>query len=98
MLDDATNILFRANTELEQLYERMSRNCNVALEIIQGMEMQDLSPESREQLYSRVHTLREIVRILSSDFEEKLLVATARSGRALSRDEVILLLYGLDEL
>ena len=75
----------------------MRRNCKAALEIIQGIEMQDLSLDSREQLYDRIHTLREIVRILSPDFEKKLLVATAKSGHGLSREEVIALLYGLDE-
>ena len=93
-----TNIVERATNEIEQIYERMNRNCEVALEIIQGIEMEDLSLESREQLYGQIHTLREIVRILSPDFEKKLLLATAKSGRALSREEVIALLYGLDEL
>ena len=68
------------------------------MKFIRGIELDDLSPESREQIYCQIHTLREIVRILSSDFEKKLLVATAKSGRALSREEVIALLYGLDEL
>jgi hypothetical protein len=39
------------------------------------------------------------VRILSPEFEKKLMVATtAMSGRDLSPEEVLSLLYGLDEL
>ena len=54
----------------------MRRNCEATLGVIQGIDMQDLSLESREQLYGRIHTLREIVRTLSFDFEKKLMVET----------------------
>ena len=57
-----------------------------ALEIIGDIELNDLSPEIREQLYDQIHTLREIVRLLSPDFEEKVIVETAKLGRALSRE------------
>jgi hypothetical protein len=50
-----------------------------------------------EQVHDQIHTLREMVRILSPDFEKKLMVQTAKLGHALSRDEVLSLLYGLDE-
>lgn len=98
MPNPETNILSRANNELEQILERIRLNCEVALEIMQGVEMQDLSLESREQLYGRIHTLREIVRTLSSDFEKKLMKATTKFGRGLSSDEVRSLLYGVAEL
>ena len=76
----------------------MRLNCEVALEIIRGIDLHGLNPASRERLYSQIHTLREIVRILSPEFEKKLMVATAMSGRDLSPEEVLSLLYGLDEL
>lgn len=93
-----TIIIIRAINELEQTVERMRLNCEVALEIIRGIDLRNLSPASRERLYSRIHTLREIIRILSPDFEKKLMVTTAKAGRDLSPEEVLSLLYGLDEL
>ena len=91
-------ISFRASNELEQIFERMRRNCEAALEIIRDIELDDLRPQSRERLCDRVHTLREIVRMLSPEFEKKLMVATAKAGRDLSPQDVLSLLYGLDEL
>jgi hypothetical protein len=69
-----TNILERATKECERIFERMRQNCEQALEIIRDMDLDDLSPESREQLDGQIHTLREMVRILSPDFEKKLMV------------------------
>jgi hypothetical protein len=60
--------------------------------------MQDLSLESGEQLYGRIHTLREIVRTLSSDFEKMLMVETETLGCGLSPDEVRSPLYGVAKL
>jgi hypothetical protein len=39
-----------------------------------------------------------MVRILRPDFEERLMVETEKLGRGLSREDVVGLLYGLDEL
>jgi hypothetical protein len=93
-----TNNLSRGDSELEQTFERMRLNCELALEIIRRLDLNRLNPASRERLYSQIHTLREIVRILSPEFEKKLILATAASGRDLSHEEVLSLLYGLDEL
>jgi hypothetical protein len=93
-----TNTLSRGNNELEQTFERMKLNCELALEIIRRFDLDHLNPASRERLYSQIHTLREIVRILSPEFEKKLMVALAVSGRDLSPEEVLSLFYGLDEL
>ena len=98
MSDSDRNTVERARKELEQVFERMRRNCESALEIMRGIEVDDLSPESREQLCGQIHTLREMVRILSPDFEKKLMVETDKLGRGLSPDEARCLLYGLDEL
>ena len=98
MLKHDTDVLLRDKNEVEQILDRMRRNCEAALEVIQDADPDDLSPESREQLYGQTHTLREIVRLLSPDFEQKVIVKTAKLGRALSRDEVLDLLYGLDDL
>ncbi|PWT84184.1 MAG: hypothetical protein C5B58_05115 [Acidobacteria bacterium] len=98
MATPETNILSRGNKELEQVFERMRLNCEVALELIRGIDLHRLNPASRERMYSQIHTIREIVRILSPEFEKKLMVATAMSGRDLSPEEVLSLLYGLDEL
>jgi hypothetical protein len=92
-----TNILDRAKSEVEQIFERMRRHCEGALAIFRHINLGELSPEDREQAHHQIHTLREIVRILSSEFEEKLMVETAKLGRDLSRDEAQTLLYGLDE-
>ena len=93
-----TEMVERANKELEQIFERIRRNCESALEILQNIELDGLSPEIREQLYDRTHTFREMVRILRPDFEERLMVETEKLGRGLSREDVVGLLYGLDEL
>jgi hypothetical protein len=93
-----TNTLSRGNNEVEQTFERMKLNCELALEIIRRLDLDHLNPVSGERLYSQIHTLREIVRILSPEFEKKLIVATAVSGRDLSPEEVLSLFYGLDEL
>jgi hypothetical protein len=98
MLKHGTDVLFRGNNELEQILGRMRWNCEHALQVIRDTDPEDLSAESREQLYGQIHTLREIVRLLSPDFEQKVIVKTAKLGRALSREEVLGLLYGLDEL
>lgn len=92
------NIAERARKEFEQILERMRRNSEHALEIIRDIELDDLSPESREQLCGQIHTLREIVRILSPDFEKKLMVETDKLGRDISPDEARCLLYGIAEL
>ena len=76
----------------------MRRNCESALEILRGIELDGLSPEVREQLCDRIQTFREIVRILSPDFEKKLMLETDKLGRGLSPEEVRCLLYGLAEL
>jgi hypothetical protein len=98
MSNSETNIVERARKELEQIFERMRRNCEAGLEIFQDIDLDGLRPESREQLYGQIHTFREIVRILSPDFEKKLTVKTEKVGRGLSPDEVRCLLYGIDEL
>jgi hypothetical protein len=98
MPDLERTILFQANNDLEQIFDRMSRNCEAALEIIQDIELDDLSAQSRERLCDRVHTIREIVRVLSPGFENKLMVETEKLGRGLSPDEVRCLLYGIPEL
>ena len=92
-----TNILESATKECEWIFERMRQNCEDALEIIRDMDLGDLSAES-EQLHGRIHTLREIVRILSCDFEKKLKVETEKLGRRLSLSEARCLLYGRAEL
>ena len=91
-------ISFRANNELEQIFERMRRNYEAALEIIRIMDLDDLSPESREWSCGQIHTLREMVRILSPNFEKKLMAETEKLGRRLSPDEVRCVLYGIAEL
>jgi len=93
-----TKVLDRIENQLDQILDRTRRNYQDALEIIRDIELDDLSPESREQLYGQIHTLREMVRILSPDFQKKLMVETAKLRRALSPTEVIRLLYGVDEL
>ena len=98
MPDLETTILLRGNHELEQIFERMRRNCEQALEIIRDIERDDLSPQSRQRLCDRVHTLREIVRILTPDFEKKPTVETEKRGRGLSADEARCLPYGMDQL
>ena len=97
MLKHEANILLRAN-ELEQIFERMRWNCEAALEIIRNIDLNDLSPESRESLCGQIHTLREMVRILSPNFEKKLMVETEKLGRGLSPNEVRCLLYGIPGL
>ena len=93
-----TKILDRIENELDQILDRTRRNYQDALEIIRELELEDLSPESREQLYSQIHAFREMVRILSPDFQKKLMVETAKLRRALSPTEVVRLLYGVAEL
>ena len=78
MAELKTTILFRANHELEQIFERMRRNCEQALEIIRDIKRDDLSPQSRQRLCDRVHTLREIVKILTPDFEKELTAETEK--------------------
>jgi hypothetical protein len=95
MVNHETNILSRADKELEQFFERMRRSCERALEIIGDIERDDLSSESREQLYDRIHMLCEMVTILSPDFEKKLIVETEKLGPGVSPDEVRYLLYGV---
>jgi aspartyl/asparaginyl-tRNA synthetase len=67
-----TNILDQAENELEKIFKRMRRNCEEALELLRHINLEELSPEQREQIHLRIHTLREMVRILSPDFEKKL--------------------------
>lgn len=98
MAGPETNSVFPDGNELEQILERMRLNCELALEIIRRLDLDRLTPASRERLHSQIHTLREIVRILSPEFEKKLIVATAVAGRDLSPEEVLSLLYGLDAL
>jgi len=98
MVGPETDSVFPDGNELEQIFERMRLNCELALEIIRRFDLDRLSHASRERLYSQIHTLREIVRILSPEFEKKLILATAVAGRDLSPEEVLTLLYGLDEL
>ena len=98
MPDVETKILERATKECEQIFDRMRRNCEAALEIIRDIELDDLSPESREQLYDRIHTLREMVRILSPDFQKKLMAEAEKLDRRLSPDEVRCPLYGIADL
>jgi hypothetical protein len=95
MSDAKTTILFPARSELEEISERMRRNCEAALEIIRNIDLDDLSPESRECLCGQIHTLREMVRILSPNFEKKLMLETEKLGRGLSPHEVRCLLYGI---
>ena len=90
--------LIPSDSELEQIFERMRLNCELALEIIRRLDLDHLDPASRERLYDQIHTLREIVRILSPEFEKKLMVETEKRGRGLSPDEARYLLYGMDEL
>jgi hypothetical protein len=97
MRASATDILDRAENELEQIFERMRRHCESALGIFRHINLDELSPENREHICDRIHTLREMARILSPDFEKKLMIETDKLGRALSRDEAQTLLYGLDE-
>jgi hypothetical protein len=97
MPNPETNVLDRSEKELEQIFERIGRNCEHALAIFRHIKLEELSTENRERVYSQIHTLREMARILSPDFEKKLMVETAKLGRALSRGEVKSLLYGLDE-
>jgi aspartyl/asparaginyl-tRNA synthetase len=92
-----TNILDRAESEVEQIFERMRRHCERALAILRDINLDELSPENREQVHRQIHALREFVRILSPDFEKKLMVEAAKLGRDLSREEALRLLYGLDE-
>ena len=68
-----TNILDRGEKELEQIFERMRRNCEDALAILRHINLEELSTENREHVYSQIHTLREMVRIFSPDFEKKLI-------------------------
>jgi hypothetical protein len=91
-------ILDPIENDLDQILDGTRRNYQDALEIIQNLEVDDLSPESREELYGQIHTFREMVRILSPDFQKKLMVETAKLRRALSPTEVLRLLYGVDEL
>jgi hypothetical protein len=91
------NILDRGEKELEQIFERTRRNCEDALAIVRHINLEELSPENREHICGKIHTLREMVRILSPDFEKKLMVETAKLRRGLSREEALRLLYGLDE-
>jgi hypothetical protein len=95
MSDAKTTILFPARSELEEISERMRRNCEAAVEIIRNIDLDDLSPESRECLCGQIHTLREMVRILSPNFEKKLMLETEKLGRGLSSYEVRCLLYGI---
>jgi hypothetical protein len=92
-----TNVLDQAESELEQIFERMGRNCEGALELFRHVNLEELSPQDREYICGQIHTLREMARILSRDFEKKLTVQVAKQGRALSRDEVQTLLYGLEK-
>ena len=62
------------------------------------MNLEELSPQDREYICGQIHTRREMARILSPDFEKKLMVEAAKLGRDLSREEALRLLYGLDEL
>jgi hypothetical protein len=91
-------IFERIENELDQILDRTRRNYQDALEIIRDIEVDDLSPESREQLYGQIHAFREMVRILSPDFQKKLMVETAKLRRALSPGEVLRLLYRVDEV
>jgi hypothetical protein len=91
------NVLDRAENELERICEQMRRNCEDALELLGHIDLEELSPENRERVHCRIHTLREIVRIFRPDFEKKLMVEMDRLRRALSRDEAKTLFYGLDE-
>lgn len=93
-----TKILDRIENELDQILDRTRRNYQDALEIIRDIEPNDLSPERREQLYGQIHALREMVRILRPDFQQKLMVETAKLRRALSPTEVVRVLYGVDKL
>ena len=92
-----TKILDRAESEVEQIFERMRRHCERALAIFRDINLDELSPENREQVHRQIHTLREFVRILSPDFEKKLMVEAAKLGRDLSREEALCLLYGLEK-
>ena len=92
-----TKILNRAGSELEQIFERTRRHCESALAIFRHVNLDELSPENREQVHGQIHTLREMFRILSPDFEKQMIVETAKLGRDLSREEALRLLYGLDE-
>jgi hypothetical protein len=49
-----TNTLSRGNNELEQTFERMKLNCELALEIIRRFDLDHLNPASRERLYSQI--------------------------------------------
>jgi hypothetical protein len=93
-----TKMLDRIENELDQILDRTRRNYQDALEIIRDIELDDLSPESRERLYGQIHALREMVRILSPEFQKKLMVETAKLRRGLSPTEVLRLVYGVDEL
>ena len=92
-----TNTLDRAESEVEQIFERMRRHCEGALAIFRHINLDELSPENREQVHRQIHMLREMFRILSPDFEKQMMVETAKLGRDLSREEALRLLYGLDE-
>jgi len=52
------------------------------------VNLEELSPQDREYICGQIHTLREMARILSPDFEKKLTVQVAKQGRALSRVQV----------
>jgi hypothetical protein len=65
------NILDLAQNEHKQILERMRRNCERALAIFWNINLDELCPEDREQAYHQIHTLREIVRILSPEFEKQ---------------------------
>jgi hypothetical protein len=93
-----TKILDRIENELDQILDRTRRSYQDALEIIRDLKPDDLSPEKHEQLNGQIHALREMVRILSPDFQKKLMAETAKLRRALSPAEVVRLLYGVDEL
>jgi hypothetical protein len=97
MPNSQTNIFDGAENELEEIFKRMRRNCEEARAIFRHIDLDKLSPKKREQVSSQIHTLREMVRILRPEFGKKLTVETAKLRRALSRDEVLSLLYGLEE-
>jgi hypothetical protein len=75
----------------------MRRNCERALAILWNINLDELCPEDREQAHHQMHTLSEIVRIPSPEFEKQLMVETAKLRRDLTREEALGLLYGLDE-
>jgi hypothetical protein len=85
----------RATKECEQAFERIRQNCEQALTIFRQIKLEELSAEKYERAISQIHALREMVRILSSDFGNQLMVQAAKLRRPLSRQEASALLYDL---